>query len=63
MFFGHSIFECLVQDQLINEDVVRLLGRDNVGDMRDLMTEIEKDAIGKEALFDNTPDNADVHEV
>jgi len=59
MFFGHSIFECMVQDQLINSDVVRLLGRDNVGDMRDLMTCIESEALGKEASFENTPDNAD----
>ena len=51
------------QDQLINKDVVLLLGRDNVSDMQELMTEIERDAIGKEALFENTPDNADVHDL
>jgi hypothetical protein len=59
MFFGHSLFECIAQDQLINADVVRLMGRDNVQDIKDLMKEIETDAIGNEASFDSGPDNAD----
>lgn len=59
MFSGHSIFECRASDELINSDVVRLLGRDNVGDMRALMADIEADATGRQASFDCVPDNAD----
>ena len=59
MFFGHSLFECITSDQLINVDVVRLMGRDNVSDMSELMKSIEADALGFEASFDHGPDNAD----
>jgi hypothetical protein len=59
MFFGHSLFECTTQDQLINPDVVRIMGRDNVSDMRELMKEIETEALGFEASFEHAPDNAD----
>ena len=37
MFFGHSLFECYSADNIINQDVVRLMGRDNVADMQELM--------------------------
>jgi len=59
MFFGHSLFECVTSDHLVNADVVRLLGRDNVGDMRELMQTMETEALGYEASFDHGPDNVD----
>jgi len=59
MFFGHSIFECVTTEELINADVVRLLARDNVSDLTALMQKIDADALGHEASFDCVPDNAD----
>jgi hypothetical protein len=59
MFFGHSLFECVAADQLINGDVVRLLGRDNVADVRAVLGALEAEAVGREASFDHAPDNAD----
>lgn len=60
MFFGHSLFECVASDDLVNQDVVRLLSRDsNVDDMKALMSKFDTEATGREASFDCVPDNAD----
>ena len=59
MFFGHSLYECVTSDQLVNADVVRLLGRDNIPDMKELMQTMETSALGCEASFDHGPDNVD----
>jgi len=59
MFFGHSVFECLSSDELINADVVRLLARDNLPDLMALMQKLDAEAAGHEASFDCVPDNAD----
>lgn len=59
MFFGHSIFECISSDELINQDVVALMGKDNKSLMKDLMDSITTSSIGREASFDCVPDNAD----
>lgn len=59
MFSGHSIFECVAPDELINADVVRLLARDNLPDLTALMKKLDAEAVGHEASFDCVPDNAD----
>ena len=59
MFFGHSFFECVTSEELINADVVRLLARDNLPELTDLMKQIDADAAGHEASFECVPDNAD----
>jgi hypothetical protein len=60
MFFGHSLFECISSDQVVNQDVVRLLRDDNRDALKALTMKIEEDAMGHEASFDNIPDNADI---
>jgi hypothetical protein len=59
MFFGHSLFECTSQDDVINKDVVRLLGNDNRSLMRDLLRKIETKGKGLEASFQCIPENID----
>jgi hypothetical protein len=59
MFSGHSIFECVSSDELINQDVVALMARDNVPDMQSLLRELASECVGREASFDCVPDNAD----
>lgn len=59
MFSGHSVFECVSKDELINRDVVKLLDRDNLPDMRELLRDLSASCVGREASFDCVPDNAD----
>ena len=59
MFFGHSLFECLSEESVINQDVVRLLGSDNAPIMQMILRELEQDSTGMQASFDCVPDNAD----
>jgi hypothetical protein len=61
MFSGHSLFECVSADELINRDVVKLMGRDNLPDMRDLLQTLCAECVGREASFDCVPDNADMY--
>jgi len=56
MFFGHSLFEVKCGDDLVNEHVVRLLGQDNTGVMKELMDSFEG---GRYPMFHCIPDNAD----
>lgn len=61
MFHGHSLFECGNSAcDLINADVVRLMGQDNKGIMSDLMRDIDERSKGHEAHFDCAPDNTDI---
>jgi hypothetical protein len=59
MFFGHSIFECVAEDELINADVVRLLAQDNATQLTELLRDLDAAAMGYEASFDCVPDNSD----
>jgi hypothetical protein len=59
MFFGHSIFECVASEELINADVVKLLAQDNALNLGSLMRDIDAAASGHEASFDCAPDNSD----
>ena len=59
MFSGHSLFECVSGDELINRDVVRLMGQNNVDEMRELLDGLAASCVGHEASFDCVPDNAD----
>lgn len=56
MFFGHSLFECVAKDQIINQDVVRLMSRNNVDDVKELMETFKHREV---ATFDCIPDNTD----
>ena len=56
MFFGHSLFECISDDYIINKDVVRLMSRDNVPDMKELIQTYKHK---ENATFDCIPDNTD----
>lgn len=56
MFFGHSLFECIATDHIINSDVVRLMARDNRADMQALMDSFNHRDV---ATFDCIPQNTD----
>ena len=59
MFHGHSLFECGDRVELINPDVVRLMGQDNRDLMLGLLRDIEHQSMHNEAHFNCAPDNAD----
>ena len=59
MFHGHSLFECGDMFDVINPDVVRLMGQDNRASMLDLMNSINAKSLHNKAHFDCAPDNAD----
>lgn len=59
MFYGHSLFECKSNDELVNSDIIRLMGQNNTPKMQELMKQIDLSSTGLEASFDCVPDNAD----
>lgn len=59
MFFGHSIFECMSADELVNTDLVRLMSENNLNNIQDLIGEIDQQSLNQEASFNCVPDNAD----
>lgn len=56
MFFGHTMFECVSSDHVINQDVVRLMGQDNVPQMHKFLASFNHKNC---ATFDCIPQNTD----